>query len=159
MNPYAAPGTSEPTRAEDDIAAAAPPTLARVAGGIVVLAGLVVALTGVQTMTIVRLFWPYQLGPYAQLALGLPALFVGATVFRARAWAVLVAIGLTVLLTLVSTAWLYVSITHGLFSLFALGSPFIAMAALVLSILAVGPCQRATEARARLTAQGMNLGL
>jgi hypothetical protein len=160
MNPYVAPGTSEPSRAEDDIAAAAPPLLARVAGGIVVLAGLVVALTGTQTLVILdRIYWPYSLGPYSQLALGVPALFVGALVFRARAWAALGAIGLSVLLTLVSTLWLYVSVTHGLVSLFALGSPFVAMAALVLSILALGPCQRATEARARLTAQGMNLGI
>lgn len=159
MNPYAAPGTSDATRAEDDIAAATPPLLARVAGGVVVLAGLVVALTGVQTTMIVRLFWPFAIGPWLQMGLGLPALVVGALVFRARAWAALVAIGLMLLLTLVGAGWLYVSVTHGLFSLFAVGSPFVAMGALVLSILSVGPCQSATDARARLAAQGMSLGI
>jgi hypothetical protein len=160
MNPYRAPKSASHPTEEDDIAAAAAPLLARVAGGVVVLAGLVVLLTAVQTWMILdRLYPPYNLGPDAEFALGVPAVIVGVMIFRARAWAAMAAIGLAGLMTLVSALWLVVSFAHGLFSFFALGAPFLAMAAFVLSILALGPCRRATEARGRLEAQGMNLGL
>jgi hypothetical protein len=158
MNPYAAPGTQS-TAVEDDIAAAAPPVLAKVSGGVVALAGAVVALTGMQTLMMVNLRAPYSAVPYVLLALGLPHIVLGAVVFRARVWAVLCALGGTILLTLVSTGWLLVSVTHGLFSLYALGSPFVSVAALVFAILGLGPSQRASAARARLRAQGMNLGI
>jgi hypothetical protein len=159
-NPYRAPNDLSHRSEEDDIAAAAPPMLARIAGGVVVLAGLVVLLTAVQTwMLLDRIYPPYNLGPDAELSLGVPSVIVGAMVFRARAWAAMAAIGLSGLMLLVSAVWLAVSFTHGLFSLFALGAPFLAIAAFVLGILALDPCRRATQARARLAAQGMNLGL
>jgi hypothetical protein len=160
MNPYGAPNAAPAATEEEDIAAAAPPLLARVAGGVMLLAGLVVLLTAVQTWMILdRIYPPYNLGPDAELTLGIPAVVTGAMIYRARAWAAMAAIGLAGLMMLVSGVWLAVSFTHGLFSFFALGAPFLSAAAFVLSILALGPCQRATQARARLKAQGMNLGL
>jgi hypothetical protein len=157
MNPYAAP--QQATQPEDDIAAATPPLLARVAGGADALAGLLVALTGVQTLTLVNLRAPYTLAPWVLVALGLPTVVLGTFVFRARAIAAIAAIGAGVVLVLASSAWLILSFTHGLFSLFAMASPFVAAAAMVLTILALGPCQRASSARERLSAQGMNLGI
>jgi hypothetical protein len=159
MNPYAAPGSVSAVPAEEDIAAATPPTIARAAGGLVVLAALVVALTGVQTLAIVTVRGSMELVPYALVALGAPGLVLGAKLYQARAWAVLAALGQTTMLVLASSAWLVFSVTRGLFSLFALGGPFCAVAALVTAILAVGPCQRASAARARLKAQGLNLGI
>jgi hypothetical protein len=156
-NPYAAP--QQATKPEDDIAAATPPLMARVAGGADALAGLVVALTGVQTLTLVELRAPYAAAPWVLVALGLTTVVLGVFVFRARVVAAIAAIGAGGLLVLASGAWLVLSFTHGLFSLFAMAAPFVATAALVLTFLALGPCQRASAARDRLSAQGMNLGI
>jgi hypothetical protein len=161
MNPYAAPGTNATGTAstEDDIAAASPPLLAKAAGGAIALAGGVVALTGLQTMMLAQLRSPYSVIPWVLVALGLANVVLAGVVFRARMWGALCASGATLLLTLASGAWFVVSITHGLFSLYGFASPFLSAAALVFAVLALGPCQRASAARARLRAQGMNLGI
>lgn len=159
MNPYAAPGAQATGGAEDDIAAASPPLFAKAAGGVVALAGGVVALTGFQTMMVVNMNSPIWPVPYVLLVLGVPHLVLGAVIFRARVWGALAAVGGTILLTLASAAWLVFGISHAFFSLYALGSPFVSITALVFAILAIAPCQRASAARERLRAQGMNLGI
>ncbi|HEY8041906.1 MAG TPA: hypothetical protein VIF15_19010 [Polyangiaceae bacterium] len=159
MNPYAAPGTLPARGAEDDIADATPPLLARVAGGVVALAGAVVALTGAQTLLFVTIRGPAAMAPYVLVALGVPEIVLGTLIFRARAWAALIAIGGTILSSLASAAWLVFSVGHYLFSLYALMAPVFAVSSLVFAILALGPCQRASAARARLRAQGLNLGI
>jgi hypothetical protein len=158
MNPYAAPGTRA-IPVEDDIAAASPPLLAKVAGGVVALAGGVVGLTGLQTMMMGELRSPYRMVPWVLAALGAANVVLGAVVFRARMWGALSAAGGTLLLAIASGGWLVLSVTHGLFSLYALASPFLSAAALVFALLSFGPCQRATAARQRLRDQGMNLGI
>ncbi len=163
MNPYAAPG-SEPhavavADAERDIAESSPPVLARVAGGVVGLAGLVVALTGAQTMMMVRVHGLLAAAPWALIGLGLVEAGLAALVFRARAWGVGVAIGVSFTLVLSSSAWLLVSVGSGLLSLYALAGPAVSLAAAVLSLLVMGPSQRASAARARLKEQGMDLGI
>jgi hypothetical protein len=160
MNPYAAPET-RPAGAstEDDIAEAVPPAMARVAGGFVALAGGIVALTGTQTLLMARVRGPWAMVPYVLLVLGLPHLVLGIQIVRARAWAVLVSLGGTVLLLFLSAGWLLFSLAHYAFSLYALAAPGLALTALVLAFFALGPCQKASAARARLRAQGMNLGI
>ena len=157
MNPYAAPGTVS-TGMEDDVAAAVPTPLVRVSGGMIALAGGVVGLTGVQTLMF-TMRGPIALAPYALIGVALPHLVLGVMVFRARAWAALVAIGGCFLLSLVSGAWLVVAIGHLLFSLYALLAPVASVVALVFAFVGLGPCQRASAARARLKAQGMDLGI
>jgi hypothetical protein len=157
MNPYAAPGTVS-TGMEDDVAAAVPTALVRVSGGMIALAGGVVGLTGVQTLMF-TMRGPIALAPYALIGVALPHLVLGVMVFRARAWAALVAIGGCFLLSLVSGAWLVVAIGHLLFSLYALLAPVASVVALVFAFLGLGPSQRASAARARLKAQGMDLGI
>jgi hypothetical protein len=159
MNPYASPGTQSTNAAEDDIAAASPPLFAKAAGGVVALAGGVVALTGLQTLMVLNPRSPAWAVPYVLLVLGVPHLVLGALVFRARVWAALASMAGTSLLTLASAGWLVFGISHAFFSLYALASPCVSVAALVFAILAIGPCQRASAARARLRAQGMNLGI
>jgi hypothetical protein len=144
---------------EDDIAEAVPALMARVAGGVLALAGGVVALTGVQTMMAVTIRGPVAVVPYVLIGLGLPHLVLGIMVFRARVWAAVAGIAGTSLLTLASAFWLVFGIGHGFFSLYALGAPFVSMAAFVLVLLGLGPCQRSSAARSRLRAQGMDLGI
>jgi hypothetical protein len=157
MNPYAAPGTVS-TGVEDDVAASVPPVLVRVSGGVIALAGAVVGLTGVQTLMF-TMRGPIALAPYLLLGAALPHLVLGVMVFRARAWAAFAAIGGCFFLSLVSAAWLVIAISHLLFSLYALLAPVVSVAALVFAFLGLGPCQRASAARARLRAQGMDLGV
>jgi hypothetical protein len=124
----------------------------------IALAGGVVGLTGLQTtMFIMR--GPIALAPYALIGVALPHLVLGVMVFRARAWAALASIGGCFLLTLMSGVWLVIAIGHLLFSLYALLAPVASVAALVFAFLGLGPCQRASAARARLKAQGMDLGI
>jgi hypothetical protein len=159
-NPYRAPGADAVPGEEDDIAAATPPLIAKVAGGAVVLAGATVALTALQTwMVTTHLYSPYDLFPWTQVLLGVPAIAIGTVVFRARAWAATAAIALGFFLFVVSAIWMVVSFAHGLFSLFALGAPFVSLGGFVLAIVALGPCIRATRARERMARAGMSLGL
>src|SRR3974390_2618153 len=94
MNPYAAPGT-QPRDAEEDIAASSPPALARVAGGVIAFAGAIVALTGAQTLAMVSIRGAWGAAPWVLLAFGVGELVLGATVFRARAWAAVAATGVS----------------------------------------------------------------
>jgi hypothetical protein len=147
------------TATEDDIAAAVPPVIARVAGGAIALAGGAVALTGVQTLLMMTIRGPLAYVPYAMLLLGAPHLVLAAMVLRARDWAVLASIAGTVLLTLVSGAWAVVCVTHYVFSLYVVASPCVSVVGGILAFIALGPCRQASAARARLRAQGMNLGI
>jgi hypothetical protein len=158
MNPYRAPETVS-MGADDDIACAMPPVIARLAGGALALAGAVVALTGMQTLMMVTVRGPLAAAPYVLAGLGVPHLLLGAMVFRARAWAALLGMGGSGLLTLSSGAWLVFTVGHGLFSLYALAAPFVSIAALVVVLVGLEPCQRASAARARLRAQGLDLGI
>lgn len=163
MNPYAAPGTPrdprDPRAVDEDIAAAAAPAIVRVAGGVVVLAGTVVALTGGQTLAMVTIRGPLAAAPWALLAAGVGEALLGAAVFRARAWGVMAAAGASFALVMLTGAWLVVSLSHGLFSLYALGGPGVSLAAAVVALMALGPSQRASAARTRLKEQGMDLGI
>lgn len=158
MNPYAAPGTRTHS-AEEDIAAATPPVIARIAGGLVALAGIVVALTGLQTLAMVTIRGPLEIAPYALALLGIVEIAAGTLVFRARGWAAIGAAVTSFVAVLASGLWLLVSMAHGLLSLYAMASPFVATVAGVMAIVAAGPCERASAARRRLREQGMDLGI
>ena len=156
MQPY---GEPLPT-ADADIAASAAPLLVRIAGGLIACAGILAFLTGMQVFMLgVRIRGALAYAPWGLMLLGAATAACGAMVFRMRA---LGAIGGTVLscMLFIGTAlWLVWSFSHGLFSLFAFGAPVAAVGAVVLASLSIGPCQRATEARARLAAQGLDLGI
>lgn len=160
MNPYSAPGErAVATSTEEDIAAAVPPVIARVAGGAIALAGGAVALTGVQTLLMMTIRGPLAYAPYLMLLLGAPHLVLGAMVLRARDWAALASIGGTALLILVSLAWAFICVTHFVISLYVLASPIVSIIGLIFAIIGLGPCRQASAARARLREQGMNLGI
>jgi hypothetical protein len=158
VNPYAPPGT-RPYGAEEDIAAATPPSIARIAGGLVALAGIVVALTGAQTLAMVTIRGPLAIAPYALALLGVIEIAASTYVFRARAWGAIAAVASSAVDLLASGLWLLVSVGHGLLSLYALASPCVALAAGIMAFVAMGPCERASAARRRLRDQGMDLGI
>lgn len=158
MNPYAAPGTRAQS-AEEDIAAATPPVIARITGGLVALAGIVVALTGAQTLAMVTIRGPLAMVPYVLAVLGVAEIAAGTLVFRARAWGAIAAVVSSAVDLLASGFWLLVSVGHGLLSLYALASPCVAIVAGIMAVVAMGPCERASAARRRLREAGMDLGI
>ncbi len=162
MNPYAAPGTQPRDAgadAERDIVEASPPRIARIAGAAVALAGVLVFLTGAQTLAVVSIRGALGLVPWALAVLGAGELVLASLVFRARAWGVVAAVAASFVLMMAAGVWLIVSLSHGLFQLYAFGAPFASLGAAVMALLAMGPSQRASAARARLKLQGMDLGI
>jgi hypothetical protein len=162
MNPYAAPGTQPRDAgadAERDIVEASPPRIARIAGAAVALAGVLVFLTGAQTLAVVSIRGALGLLPWALAVLGAGELVLASLVFRARAWSVVAAVAASFVLMMAAGVWLIVSLSHGLFQLYAFGAPFASLGAAVMALLAMGPSQRASAARARLKQQGMDLGI
>ena len=147
------------TLPEDDILSATPPAVVRIAGGIVLFAGTLALLTGGQVLLVAIVGGPMAAAPYLLAGGGLLDMVLGLMLFRARDWG---AIGATVVsgaLMLVTAVWAVFSFANGLFQMYALIAPFAAAAALALSIVSIGPCRRASAARARLAQQGMNLGI
>jgi hypothetical protein len=162
MNPYAAPGTQPSPgidAAANDIAEATPPTVARVAGGVVGLAGVLVVLTGAQSLAMVNVRGIMWVAPWALVVAGGAEVVLAALVFKARASAVVGAVAVSFLLLVLAGAWLVFSVAHGFFQLYAFGAPCVAIAAAVMALLALGPSQRASAARQRLKEQGMDLGI
>jgi hypothetical protein len=78
---------------------------------------------------------------------------------RARAGSAVAGLVASGLLFLVSTGWLLFSLASGLVSLFALLAPWVASLAIGFSTASLGPCRRVSQARARLAAQGLDLGM
>lgn len=157
--PAPPPAPSAEGDAENDIAAAATPAVAKAAGGFLLFAGVVVALTGMQLFALVRLSGAFAFAPHAHIGSGIVQGFFGLMVFRGRAWAASAAAVLAGALVLLTGAWLALSFARGVFSLLALGSPLVMLLTLGLAVVSIKPCERATEARARLAAQGMGFGL
>lgn len=145
--------------AEDDILSATPAAIVRVAGGLVLFAGAMALLTGGQVFLAAVVRGPLAVIPYFLVGAGVLDAFFGLMVFRARDWAAIGAVAVSALLMLVAFAWLVLSFGGGLFQMYAMIAPFAAAGALGLSVASLGSCRRATAARERLAAQGMNLGI
>ena len=156
MQPYGQPLPS----ADDDIAAAGAPLLVRIAGGLIASAGIFALLTGMQVFMLgVRIRGAMEYAPWGLILIGAATATSGVLVFRMRGWGAVAGTGLSCVLFIATALWLVWSFGHHLYSLFAFAAPFAAVVAVVLAALSIGPCQRASEARARLAAQGLDLGI
>lgn len=145
---------------EDDLLrAAATPRVAKLAGGLAMLAGSITALTSVQAFTMMRLRGPWIAAPWALIAAGIAGLAAGTQVYRARSWALTCQSIAAAAALCVSAAWLYHSLEYNIISLFAWANPLLWLAAAALSLAASPACARATAARRRLSARGIGLGL
>lgn len=149
---------NESPSSETDMKAAQPPAVVRSGGGVVLGAGALVLLIGLQT------FSGFELNTRATVILvvlsllGLGNAVAGLRLMRARAGSAVVALLASGVLFLASGGWLVFSVAGRLFSLFALLAPGVAFLGVLLSAASLGPCRRVTEARARLAAQGLDLG-
>lgn len=143
----------------ESIEAAAVPLVAKIGGGVVAAGGLVAALTGLQTVLAVTIYGPLEYAPYALMTVGAAMIVTGVLVFRARFGGAVAATVASAIGFVSTIAWGAISFTHHLYSLYAFVAPFFSLVAIVVAAISIGPCKKATEARERLTAQGLDLGL
>jgi hypothetical protein len=163
-SPYAPPraeGAGAPPPdidAELDPSVANPPEVRR-AGGVTMFAGLFATLAGFQTLDTIRLRGAFAAIPWAIMLVGLATVVVGAATFRARDWGVTAAIFVAGLLTVVTGGWLALSLLSGFVGFYSLFTLPLAASATLLCVLGRPACIRASQLRARLSADGLKLGL
>ena len=160
MHPYSAPRNAAPEPDGDDDLRHVNPTFPKVAAAFTFLAGVLSALNAIQTLTSVVIrgsFW--SLVPYGLIVIGAVLVYFAKNVFTARRWAALGGIVAAAVLVVASSGWLYFAVTNGFIALYAIWTPMAALLAIGLCAASLPACDRATNARDRLSAQGMNLGL
>jgi hypothetical protein len=122
-------------------------------------AGLVVALVGLQNMTLIRWAGTWKVLPYALLIVGAAGIAVGAKLVRARGWSLSAALVVSSLLALGATFFFMLASMSGLFTLLALIGLGAGITALVMTVLAVGPFRRLRATRVKLRDAGFDLDL
>ncbi|HUS68387.1 MAG TPA: hypothetical protein VMZ28_27825 [Kofleriaceae bacterium] len=122
-------------------------------------AGLVVALLGVQNLTLVRWSGSYVFVPVALLVFGAIGIGVAAKLVRGRAWSLPAAIATAASLTLSAVGFFVLSAMAGLFTALSVLSAGAAVTALVLTLIAVGPFRQLVDTRRRLREAGYDLDL
>jgi hypothetical protein len=149
-----------PDTPDDDVASAAAPPRVRVAGAVVLAAGAFGVLHVVQLFNVITFIrGPFAVVPYVMGVEAVAAVVLGVAYARARGWAVLATIVTAALLAVTSGAWFVFAIAHGLFTLFGMLEPGLAVLALALAVVAKGACERASAARKRLEQAGFQLGV
>jgi hypothetical protein len=157
------PLVTEPTGVEAereaaDLAAIAPPLLARVAGGALALAGFFTSLLGVQTASIARFHGVWAVAIVVMFALGAATFLAGVKVARLRGWAAVLGTTSAGLTALLGAGWALFSLLSGLLSLLAFGVVPLAAVAGGLAATVIGAGLRADAARARLRDAGLEAG-
>ena len=160
-SPYAPPTShNAPSASPDvDIMEATTPLSAKAGGGVVLLAGVIFTMMALQTFAMITLRGVWIVMPALILLVGLALVASGVALFRARGWSGLGALIVSGVGALLSLAWLVVSVASGLFGLFALAAPALALAGIVAGAINMGPVRRVSDARARLSASGLDFGL
>ncbi len=162
MHPYSAPRNTapQPQPDGDDDLRDVNPTFPKVAAAFTFLAGVLSTLNAIQTLMSVHIrasFW--SLVPYVLIVIGATLVYFAKNTFTARRWGALGAVVTAAILTVTSSAWLYFAVTNGFIALYAIWTPMAALLAIGLSAASLPACDRATNARDRLAAQGLNIGL
>ena len=143
---------------DDDFAAAAPTTVVRACSGVLMVAGLLTALTGLQ-LVLSYLIGALALVPYVLLVLGVAGIALGWMAGRARWWAATFGLALAVLLAFVNLGWFVYAVANGFYSCMSMVSVPAAIGAAVAMVFTLQPVKRATLARARLRDQGLDVGI
>jgi hypothetical protein len=151
--------TDAAPRSEDDLQAAQPALIVRVGGGIVLGAGVLAILVTVQTLSGFWVSSGFTAVLVVLAVVGAATGAMGLMIMRARAWAAVAGLVCSALLFFMTMGWLVMSLGSGLVSLFAMGAPLVALVATAFAAGSIGPCRRASAARARLAAQGLALGI
>jgi hypothetical protein len=152
--------SSKLASSDDDVASAAAPPRVRVAGAVMLMAGLFGVLHVVQLFNVITYIrGPFVVVPYLLGALAVATVIIGVAFARTRGWAAVAGIVATGLLAVTSGAWFVFAILNGIFTLFGMVEPGLAVLALALAVVARGACESASAARKRLERAGFQLGV
>ena len=143
----------------DDIAVIIPSRTVKVAAALTMLSGVVTLGLAVQASTLLNPIGVYRLSPLVFAALGLGALVSGARVSRMRAGSAHWSVALAALMALAGLTWFVLALKSGVLLVMALALAPLAIVAIVASLLSLALVERATAARKRLRAQGLDSGL
>jgi hypothetical protein len=145
--------------AESDLEAIVVPSSVKLAGGLLVGAGICVSITGLQALLFFRMPGALQLiGPIA-LVLGGGCVMFGWGVVRGRARAALAGLILGGLTTLLAFAWVGFALVNGVLSFISLANLPLAALATALVASSLKRVNAIDAARDRLRAQGLDAGL
>ena len=133
--------------------------MVKVAAAILAAAGAFTLMTRFQITGVrIRPGVPAEHLPTIMLVLGPLALVLGILIQKARTWAAVAGVVVGLLLTLSMGYWLYFSFSHRFYSLMSGLAVLTSATTLVAVPLAVPACVRAQRARAKLRAEGIELG-
>lgn len=144
---------------DDDVQAAAPSTLVRIAGRVCTAAGVFTVVLGLQTLVNVRLIGVFAVAPFAQLLFGVALAVGGWMLSRGRGWAAIASTVLAALTVLATLAFAVTALVGGYVTFMPVFVIIGGVAGAVMAGLSIGECLRADRARERLQAQGLDLGL
>jgi hypothetical protein len=154
-------GDTEAEEDARDLADCRPSPVVSAAAGALVFAGVGCLMLALQTLLVI--------GPsrtvLASSVLAVEALLGAALVVSAvlmlklRVLPAVLGVGLAFFTAFSILGWTLFAMTRGLFSILGFAIPGLCMIAGLLSLLAIGPAQRASAARRRLRERGVSLGL
>jgi hypothetical protein len=142
---------------EQDLAALSP-FWPRVGAALTALGGLCAVLGSLQTWTTVDIDSAMAVVPVASAILGVASIAV-ARLVSARTWAVITALALSGLLVLLTGIFCVFALSSGFIAVFVILAPPMCLGATVVDAASIGACERAERARARLSSQGLDLGI
>jgi len=138
---------------------AAIPFLVKAAAVSVGAAGLLVALVGVQNVTLIKWQGTWAILPWGLVALGAGAIFVAAKLQRGRAWTLAAAPTASILLTVAAAGFFALAVSSGVFASLHILAACAAICALVFSVLAIAPFKKLIGIRRQLRTAGYDLDL
>ena len=134
----------------DDIGDLSTPFVIPMAGFMSLAAGLFTAGAGVQVIVMVRIFSWWRFYPYVLIFAGLLLFIFGGQAYRARLWAVVVAIGASAFAALVNFVWFGFTFTKGMFTLMPPIAFGLCLLAMVLLAASLPGAKRLSAARKKL---------
>jgi hypothetical protein len=142
----------------DDLEALVIPSSVKVAGAMLIGAGVTVGIVGLQVLGFRTSGFVSLVGPLA-LVLSGGCVFAGWGVVRARARSALFALVLAVVTGLFAAAWVVLALMNGVLSPISLLVLPLAATAAILIFFATKNIRKIDAARERLRAQGLDAGL
>ena len=153
------PGALAPKSTDEHDLAALSPFLPKVAAALAAIGGLCGVLGSLQTWMTVDIEDAWFILPIVDAIFGVVTIACAIRLASARRWASIVVLAVCALLTLTSGTWSVFALTNGLYAVFIILAPLMCLVGTVLTAVSIGACDRAEKARARLAAQGLDLGL
>jgi len=142
------------------MAQAALPAKVKATAGAALVAGIFGGAHVLQLFAVIgRIEGLFSVFPALMGVESLAAVAAALFLYRARRWAPWLGVTSGVLLWATSSAWFLFALANGLVTLFGFVEPFLALLVVVLALVSRQACQATADARERLAAQGLELGV